>query len=413
MQGRSKLPKKEIRITSCDGWDVDFEIVEIFSVTNRQSDSTVARRYLRLALAQVAKHDAHSLDAERLITSFIARYEVNKIQKQNKLKLKLPADSLQLKYFFAAIDHFVMHIQYCAEEDGHDIDIFLNGELLPRSRANIARKLAVWFDKKVKRSDNSELKQAMQTLAGYWQHPTQLLSTQIMDDLYPPTSLAPMIAKITKNELEQTLTHPDTTYQSKAFTLLTWLKNTLQTKSPKDARNEEQDAAIHAEINQQLASFAALKTNVWNIMIKSVFGKPACDGGLYEDKYEEIKMLLAADLSLNANGEFELDYTRTPTYQQIYAPTKQTKPDLLKTEITTLFKYLNMQFKPEQDFHQKIIFSRASNQELMRRGLGWTKPACVHLLKSSFFFNLMNYEVDKKEVDNHSQKFFASLIVLR
>lgn len=412
MQGRI-LARKEIRISCCDDAARDFEILEVFSTASRQSGTTVARRFLRLALAQFNKIKEDSLDGERQIEKFINQYEIKREDKQNKITIKLPADTKLILLFFGAINYFVQHMHHQSQKEGCEISFYLDDVLLPANNLLVARKMANWFISKTKKTDTlPAMQEAAEIIRQYLFHPLTPLSTHILQRLHPDKNLAAEIGALAGNTLEKQLTFPDTTYQQKSEILLSWLQSTLGAKSDKDHRNELHDDAIHQQINQQLASLATLKNNIWVILITSVYGKPACDGGCYDDKYYEIQMLCNARLELNNDGVFELDYTDTETYKQIYAKSKEAEPDL-KTEVTELMKYLGLQFKPNQDFHGKLLFTALSNEKLMRRGLGWTKSTCIDVIKWGRFFRDVKEIPMLRNADCNLQKFIASQVPLR
>lgn len=412
MQGRI-LARKEIRISCCSDTERDFEILEVFSTNNRQSGTTVARRYLRIALAQFNKMKEDSIEGERQIEQFITHYDINREEKQNKISIKLPADTRKILLFFGAIDYFAQHMHYQGLKEGTEISFYLDDVIVPTNKLHMARRMANSFITKTKKADStSGRREAADILHEYLFHPLVPLSTHIFQRLHPDKSLAPEIAKLTSNLLEQQLTNPETTYQQKSEVMLFWLQTTLKRKSPKGQLDRAHDAGIHHELNEQVKALIVLKKNVWVLLIKSVFGKPACDGGCYDDKYYEISMLINAKLELADDGLFELDYTQTEAYKNVYARTKSGEPNL-KLEVTELFKYLGLQFKSNQDFHGKLQFTALSNEKLMRRGLGWSKAACVDIIKWGRFFKGIAEAPILNKADRHLQKLIASLVPLR
>lgn len=412
MQGRI-LARKEIRISCCDETTRDFEILEVFSTNSRQSGTTVARRYLRLVLAQFNKIKDDSIDGERQVEQFITSYEIKREEQQNRLTLKLPDNTDLILLFFGAINYFIQHMHYQGKKDGFDISFYLNDELVPSNNLSIARKLANWFIKKTKNTPaHTAREKAAEMIKNYLFHPLTPLSTHVFQHLHPESSLVEQISRLAKNDLEKALTFPDTTYQQKSEILLTWLKGELGSKSSKDSRNQLVDTAVHERIHQQLVALEHLKNEIKVMLIKSVYGKPACDGGCYDEKYYEIQMLCAATLAVNKDGIFELDYTGTDIYKKIYAVTKEAEPEL-KREVTELFKYLGLEFKPNQNFHGKLLFTTLSNEKLMRRGLGWTKSTCVDVIKWGRFFKGIREVPLLSNSDSNLQKFIASQIPLR
>ncbi len=412
MQGRI-LARKEIRISCCSDTTRDFEILEVFTTNSRQSGHTVARRYLRLALAQFNKMKEDSTDGERQVEQFIDSYEVDKEKKQNKITIKLPADMKKILVFFGAIDYFVQHMQYQSKNDGVEIAFYLDDSLLPAGKVSVASKMAKSFISKTRKQDTrAPVLAAVEMISNYLLHPLTPISIQIFHRLHPDKSLAPDIASLTKNELEKQLTFPDTNYQQKSEFLLSWLQTSLMAKSSRDKPNKASDAFIHQQLNLQLKALAALKNKIWELMVRSVYGKPACDGGCYDSHYYEVNMLCLATLALNEEGCFELDYTHTKIYKDIYAKSKEAEPEL-KTEIIALLKYLGLQLKPDQDFHGKLLFTHLSNEELMRRGLGWTKSTCINVIKWGRFFKGIKEVPVLDKADSNLQKFIASLVPLR
>jgi len=99
-------------------------------------------------------------------------------------------------------------------------------------------------------------------------------------------------------------------------------------------------------------------------LIKSLIGKKAHDGGLYNWRYTEIRVLESALFKQLDNGKISFDLNTNNAYHHYY---KKLKTFDLKEELLYLFNFLNLELSPETDFDGLVIFTKESSQQLLNQ----------------------------------------------
>jgi hypothetical protein len=107
---------------------------------------------------------------------------------------------------------------------------------------------------------------------------------------------------------------------------------------------------------------------------------------LRDDKFmsPEMFILLYTDMHLSDSGLMVLDgykqFDNEPYYK--YYAEEKPRHELFERDMRHICKLLGLELMPDQDFHQKIVFTPESTHKLMQMGMHYTKDHFKHLLQA-------------------------------
>lgn len=141
---------------------------------------------------------------------------------------------------------------------------------------------------------------------------------------------------------------------------------------------------IHTDQTKQLNE---MLSNINRLAIRNLFepciGKPAYDqaAGGYDWSYTEYELLQHAIFCIRPDGLISIsNLMENAGYKKTYAPGKWNH-DILKDEMIFLGKVLGLEFEPNCDFHQEMIFTKESSQKLIAQGLHFNITYVKNLLQ--------------------------------
>lgn len=146
------------------------------------------------------------------------------------------------------------------------------------------------------------------------------------------------------------------------------------------------------EKKELAALFTTLNRTALERLFKSCIGMQAEDGGRYHFGYTEWDFLRHAEFTIRADGRMSMiGLQNNDGYKKHYAKGKRNH-DKFEIEMRHLAKMLGLEFAEGCDFHQELIFTEVSTQQLKVRGLHYNP---LYLEK-----------LDAKEAINQSRNVF-------
>lgn len=358
--------------------------------------------YLKVVLAGYTQINHQSEAAKDLCQSYVilsTRNTTNDEMKlqHNELAIRLSADPRELLILLGSIDLLLQHLKYHDHYDGYDISFYYHGRQLAQDKLSISRQIAGWMLDTIQA--HKEIQQRYQEIVPVLEDLLKVeslsLSHAIRTQLFPRTSLGPAIREQVKNKEDFELFNPESKYPAKVQSMQAWLQKKLGEKSPKNARVAKHDNAIHEEINARFTQIEQHQLAIWALMVQSLKGEFAADGGCYLETYTEIRLLMEAQRTLNEQGLMTLSYHESKSYLDVYQKKNANNElavdaTILGQELTLACAHLNLEFEPGQSFHPgPAVFSKASTRELKRLGLHWNKEYGTKLIKCAMLFRAM------------------------
>ncbi len=106
-------------------------------------------------------------------------------------------------------------------------------------------------------------------------------------------------------------------------------------------------------------------------LLAPCFGKPAADGGSFNNNYTEVNLLNEATFSIREDGKIGIQWGNSRSYEKLYAPGCRLH-NALKTELSKLFEALDLEIEPGCSFDKEIILTRECSKQVMLMGLHLT-----------------------------------------
>lgn len=125
-------------------------------------------------------------------------------------------------------------------------------------------------------------------------------------------------------------------------------------------------------LKSQLNIFSEIVNKNYNAamfrFLQPAMGKIADDGNRYDYNYTEIELLREAIFSIKANGLVAVNWHENKAYEEHYAE-KMRNHDILKKELIHLAPLIGLEFMPNLDFHNELVFTPACSKRLIDLGL--------------------------------------------
>jgi len=238
------------------------------------------------------------------------------------------------------------------------------------------------------------------------EHPGSL-ATPIHAYLYPRLSAPELIAKeVINNPLIFSMLNPNQALEEVTPKLINYLRHHLQ-KNP-SLQHEKQlrllhekfpavmkniaktkpvnlESAInHHDLDLWFNYFETCRKSIWIKIVESLYGQLTWDGEFilpYCYDIGELISLTDGYLQLNSQNLMELDVSKMDSYKYRYAVDCK-RHDAFEKDIRHAFGLLGLHFLPNQNFHERIIFTPESTRILMDYGMHYSRDYCAQLIQA-------------------------------
>tara|TARA_R110000868_G_scaffold276747_5_gene536508 strand:+ start:76 stop:1452 length:1377 start_codon:yes stop_codon:yes gene_type:complete len=376
---------------------------------------TAFKDFFYQALALFNRLSTSSIDAHNLFNQFRESYRCEVVTNpdatrdsyaHNSLTIRLPTDEKQLLKVVGAIDSALHELAYHAptgcEVHYHYHDVLPNNynrataisetfashaPLYVKPGQPLSRYLAYWISTAVERDTQvlAEYQKVADTLRLLLKTDESSLTRIINDRLYPETSIDDFIENhCQKDRLMSNMLHSRVSYLQTTVELVRAIKETIAAKKNQGA------------LTQWFAQFSRLRQQLWQQTVETLYGKAAALNGFYASNYTEIHLLLAANFTLNDRGQMVIDIRETKAYKEHYAPPK-CGPSVLEVELRHACRLLGLEFLPNLNFHQEMIFDADSTRYLMNRGFHYSENYCKKLIRATHHMRLFQNSSEQEQ----------------
>lgn len=324
------------------------------------------------------------------------------------IKLALPADQIRFLGALGAMDGFIHLLIHETKALGYAPKIMYMPKMPELTGDNVDSLLAEWIPDHPLASSSEEQplsrllshymisitkhnERRLQSYAGIISFLQDVnlktdgsLSPFIRMQLYPNKAAQQFVKSLerligTRQGLVHYLLNPEVDLAKKATETVAYMRTDLSRYDGDEKPHLKQD------YENLFLEFEKQKQYLWFAMLREIYGNPAFDGGILEDRRStEITLLKESKFILNKQGLLVIQFLATDPYRNYYAKNK-INHDKIHEELNLLFKYLGFVVEAGQDYHNPagIVLTRQTTHDLLCYGFHYSKEYVKDLLRIS------------------------------